>query len=176
VSVRPSLRPTSGPYQGAVVPLIPQKLVVDCQAPASRDGAGKRVSYGPSSAFDKNLTTAWRCNGSGRNRHLLFSFAAGTKVVQLGLVNGYAKVDPRTTEKRYGEYRRITAVTWTFPNGAAFEQQLRDGDESAQTIRIPTQLTRQLTLTIDKTTQPGQRTKTRDAVLISEVAIAGPQG
>jgi hypothetical protein len=48
------------------------------------------------------------------------------------VLNGYAKIDPTSGAKRYWEYRRITAVTWTFANGSTFEQSLQDGVTTPQ--------------------------------------------
>jgi hypothetical protein len=91
--------------------------------------------------------------------------------VEVGLVNGYAKVDPATRVKRYGEYRRITKVTWTFANGAAFQQSLEDGVTTMQKLSIPSQLGDRVTLTIEASTDPGSTARGRDAVVISEVVF-----
>jgi len=86
-------------------------------------------------------------------------------------VNGYAKVDPASGAKRYGEYRRITKVTWTFGNGTSFQQSLKDGVETMQKLSIPSQPGDHVTLTIEASTDPGSTARGRDAVVISEVAF-----
>ncbi|HEY5821423.1 MAG TPA: hypothetical protein VIT20_05580, partial [Propionibacteriaceae bacterium] len=104
---------------------------------------------------------------------VIFTFPADTTITELGLVNGYAKVDPASGAHRYGEYRRITKVTWTFPNGVTVPQTLTDGNESTQSVTVPDQQATQVVMTIDATTAPGSKEATRDAVLVSEVAFAG---
>jgi hypothetical protein len=120
------------------------------------------------------MNTAWRCNGNGVGQVVTFRFPAGTTVAQVGLVNGYAKVDPASGVQRYGEYRRITKVTWTFANGTAIQQSLNDGVETVQKLSIPPQSGDQVTLTIEATTEPGSTAGGRDAVLISEVVFGSP--
>ena len=69
-------------------------MTVGCQAPQSTDGAGDPVVYVPEQMSDGKMNTAWRCNGNGVGQVVTFGFPAGTTIAQVGLVNGYAKVDP----------------------------------------------------------------------------------
>jgi hypothetical protein len=157
-----------------VTSLTPTQVNVDCQAPQSTDGAGDVVVYLPEQMSDGRMNTAWRCNGNGVGQVITFGFPAGTKIVQVGLVNGYAKVDPGIGVQRYREYRRITTVTWTFADGTSFQQSLNDSVETVQKLSIPAQSGDQVTLTIDASTEPGSTARGRDAVLISEVVFEGP--
>jgi hypothetical protein len=151
--------------------LTPAQVKVGCQAPQTTDGAGNPVTYVPEQMYDGRANTAWRCNGDGVGQVVTFEFPAGATIVEVGLVNGYAKVDPATRVKRYGEYRRITKVTWTFANGAAFQQSLEDGVTTMQKLSIPSQLGDRVTLTIEASTDPGSTARGRDAVVISEVVF-----
>ncbi len=175
-AVSPGMGTTAGPYRGRVEPLEPERAVADCQAAPSIDGAGKTVRYDPELLLDGDRSTAWRCAGPGVGRSLVFLFPGESQVAELGLVNGYTKVDPSTAADRYGEYRRISEVTWTFPNGAAFQQQLTDGEQSPQTLQIPVQAADRVTLTITGSTRPGSTGESRDAVLISEASFGTPEG
>jgi hypothetical protein len=157
-----------------VTSFTPTQVNAGCQAPQSTDGAGDVVVYTPEQMSDGKMNTAWRCNGNGVGQVVTFGFPAGTTIAQVGLVNGYAKVDPASGVQRYGEYRRITAVTWTFANGTAFQQSLNDGVETVQKLSIPAQSGDQVTLTIEATTEPGSTAPARDAVLISEVVFGSP--
>ena len=157
-----------------VTSLTPTQVNAGCQAPQSTDGAGDVVVYTPEQMSDGRMNTAWRCNGNGVGQVVTFGFPAGTTIAQVGLVNGYAKVDPASGVPRYGEYRRITAVTWTFANGAAFQQSLNDGVEAIQKLSIPAQWGDQVTLTVEAATEPGSTARGRDAVLISEVVFGSP--
>jgi hypothetical protein len=159
---------------GQVASSTPTRVKVGCQAPRTTDGAGNPVSYMPEQMFDGNMNTAWRCNGNGTGQVVTFEFPAGTSIVEVGLVNGYAKVDPATGAQRYGEYRRITKATWTFANGTSFDQSLEDGVKTVQKLSIPSQPGDEVTLTIEASTSPGSNARGRDSVLISEVAFGSP--
>jgi hypothetical protein len=154
--------------------LTPAQVKVGCQAPQTTDGAGNPVTYVPEQMYDGRANTAWRCNGDGVGQVVTFEFPAGATIVEVGLVNGYAKVDPATGVKRYGEYRRITKVTWTFANGTSFQQSLKDGVTTMQKLSIPSQPGDHVTLTIEASTEPGSTARGRDAVVISEVVFGHP--
>jgi hypothetical protein len=189
VLLQPGLRPAaSGSTEptvenaGAAAPssavqvtsATPLRAKVGCQASQTTDGAGNPVYYAPEQMFDGKMSTAWRCNGNGTGQVVTFEFPTGTTIAEVGLVNGYAKVDPASGAKRYGEYRRITKATWTFANGTSFQQSLEDGVKTVQRLSIPSQPGDQVTLTIEASTSPGSNARGRDAVLISEVAFGSP--
>ena len=169
--VSPSATP---PYEGAVQPVTPVAVAADCQAPPATDDAGNPVTYLPPNMVDGNPNTAWRCDGDGLGHTITISLGADVSIAELGLINGYAKLDPKSSAHRYPEYRRITAVTWGFADGTTVQQTFVDGAETPQTLRIPAHTTSALTLTIDGSTAPGLTARTRDAVLISEITLAAP--
>jgi hypothetical protein len=166
--------PSGAQPSGQVAWLTPTQVSVGCQAPESTDGAGDPVAYVPEQMVDGSMNTAWRCNGNGVGQVVTFGFPAGTTIAEVGLVNGYAKVDPGTGVQRYREYRRIIQVTWTFANGAAFQLSLSDGVDTVQKLSIPPQSGDQVSLTIEASAEPGSTARGRDAVLISEVAFGSP--
>jgi hypothetical protein len=166
--------PSGAQHSGQPSSLTPSQVKASCEAPQSTDGAGNPVVYVPEQMSDGTPSTAWRCNGNGIGQVVTFGFAAGTTIAEVGLVNGYAKVDPATGVQRYGEYRRITKVTWAFANGTSFQQSLHDGVETVQKLRIPPQSGDQVTLTIEASTEPGSMANGRDAVLISEAVFGSP--
>jgi hypothetical protein len=173
-SVAEAAPPSGTQPSGQVAWLTPTQVSVGCQAPQSTDGAGDPVVYVPEQMVDGSMNTAWRCNGNGVGQVVTFEFPAGTTIAEVGLVNGYAKVDPGTGVERYREYRRIIQVTWTFANGAAFQQSLSDGVETVQKLSIPPQSGDQVSLTIEASAEPGSTARGRDAVVISEVAFGSP--
>jgi hypothetical protein len=140
-------------HSGPVASLTPTQVGADCQAPQSIDGAGQPVDYMPEQMSDGRMDTAWRCNGDGVGQVVTFSFPAGTTITEVGLVNGYAKVDPATGVKRYREFRRITKVTWTFANGTSFQQSLKDGVKTVQKLSVPPLPSDRVTLTIESSTE-----------------------
>lgn len=170
----PTVTPTPAPTRTPT----PLKLVsasAACVAPAAVDLAGNPVSYTPDKAIDGNPNTAWRCDGDGALQELRISVPAGYHITQVGLINGYAKVDSGID--RYPEYRRVITVQWTLPNGQVVEQQLADGVRTPQMLMIPTTLVQPgsttLTLRLMRSTPPGSGDATRNAVLISEVVVVG---
>ena len=138
-SVGPSAAPAppAGRYTGSVQALPVAGVRVACQAPDSVDAAGRRVRYSPELLTDGDPGTAWRCAGPGRGERVEFTLARGARVAQLGLLNGYAKVDPVTGDNRYGEYRRVRQVRWTFDDGSTVIQDLRDEVESVRPSGSP---------------------------------------
>jgi len=164
---------SEAPSADANAPVTPAEAAVSCQAPPATDDAGNKVSYAPDQMYDGDPGTAWRCNGSGSDQTIIFTFDGEVTLTEVSLVNGYTKVDPASRNDRYGEYRRVSEVRWTFPDGTAHEQKLRDGVEEPQTLEIPPTKAEEITLTIVKSTSPGSKLRTRNAVLISEVGFAG---
>ena len=154
--------------------VTPTQAKVGCQAPQTTDDAGNPVYYAPGQMFDAKPNTAWRCNGNGIGQVIIFTLPDKTTINKVGLVNGYAKVDPASGAKRYGEYRRITEVTWTFANGSTFEQSLQDGVTTLQKLGIPPQPGDTVTLTINASSRPGSTARGRNAVLISEITFSQP--
>jgi hypothetical protein len=154
--------------------VMPLQAKVGCQAPQTTDDAGHPVFYAPEQMFDARPNTAWRCNGNGNGQVIVFTLPDKTTISEVGLVNGYAKVDPASGAKRYGEYRRITKVTWSFANGSTFEQSLQDGETALQKLSIPPQSGDTVTLTINASSGPGSTARGRNAVLISEVSFSQP--
>lgn len=158
------------PYDGDVSAVTPASAATDCQAPPATDDAGNPVKYGPKLMFDGDKATAWRCDGAAEGERVTFTLPPGTSLGEVGLINGYTKVDPKTEADRYGEYRRITKVTWTLPDGSKHQQELADDEHKMQTLRVPAVEAGEVVLTIDAVTDPGQPEEpTRDAVLIPEV-------
>lgn len=157
------------PYRGAVSTVPVLGAEASCQSPDSVDAAGNPVGYAPRLAHDRDLTTAWRCNGAGRGERLTLELPAGTRVAEVGLVPGYAKTDPADGTDRYAQNNRITAVRWHFDDGSTHLQRM-DGDpddRSMRTLRVPVTRTGTVVLEIVRSA-PGPRT----TVAVSEVRVA----
>jgi hypothetical protein len=165
---------SGGSHQASGRSVTPTQVKVGCQAPQTTDDGGHPVYYAPGQMFDTKPNTAWRCNGNGIGQVISFTLPDQSTINEVGLVNGYSKVDPASGAKRYGEYRRITEVTWTFANGSTFEQSLQDGVTTLQKLSIPPQPGDTVTLTIKASSQPGSTARGRNAVLISEVSFSQP--
>ena len=133
------------------------------------DGAGNPTNYAAANVLDGDPTTAWRMDGDGTGAVLDFSFPQPVQLSAVGLVNGFAKVDPGDGTDRYPQGRRITHVTWTIGD-LSVPQDLADGVRDLQTIPIERRNATEVTLRIDAVTAPGD--PGYDRTVISDVRLA----
>jgi hypothetical protein len=110
-----------------------------CTAPQGVDAGGHKVSYTASKVYDGDMSTAWRCDGSGVGQKLTIDLPSTTGIGEVGLIPGYAKTDPTTGANRYAQNNRITRVRWTFSDGASLDQTLNGSPKlrDMQSVRIP---------------------------------------
>ncbi len=151
-----------------VVDLTPTGLSASSTAPDATDASGDVVTYSVQNTVDGDPTTAWRTPGSGVGETITFEFAEGPVVItEVGLIPGYAKVDPVDGTDRFFENRRIRAVEWAF-DGATTQGQAFSEDPTVQFTEIASVPTESITLTIMETTDG-----TRDYAPISEIVVRG---
>ncbi len=93
--------------------------------------------YPASNMADGDPATCWRMNGDGTGQALTISIPGDARITSVGLINGYAKVDPTTGDDRYRQERRITHVTWQVPDGTAVEQSLSPMNRSVPSVPVP---------------------------------------
>lgn len=167
----PTQSPVALPWAGQTAPLLASGVRATCTAPDALDADGNLVTYDVAQVLDDRPETAWRCNGEGTEQRLTFTFPAGSVLVGVGLVNGYAKA--RGTTSLYDQFRRISSVTWRLPDGSWFVQNLNDNDPGLQQLMVPPTLVEgQVTMTITASSAPGQPDDpTRNAVLVSQVSF-----
>jgi hypothetical protein len=158
-------------YDGAVQAVAVTGARATCQAGSSVDAAGNPISYEPAKAHDSDLSTAWRCGGSGRGQRLTLTLPEGTSVAEVGLVPGSAKTDPVSGVARYAQNNRITKVRWRFDDGSTFVQRMNGapGNRRMRTLRVPETQTRTVVLEILRS-----RSGPRNMVAVSEIRIAAP--
>ncbi|PRY17433.1 hypothetical protein CLV37_102396 [Kineococcus rhizosphaerae] len=174
-SPAPTPTPTPTPTASyAVGPVVPSGVQAPRTSPDSADAGGRTTSYAAANLLDQDPATAWRTEGNATGSTLTFSFAGTVRLTEVGLVNGFAKVDPYDGTDRYAQGRRITSVTWTFRTAAGplqVTQQLQDGDRGLQRLTVtPVEVT-SVDLTIDGVTSPGAGGRF-DRTAISDVAFA----
>ncbi|HEX4190372.1 MAG TPA: hypothetical protein VHZ06_05200 [Marmoricola sp.] len=159
----------SNAYSGPATAVTGLTMSATCTAPPGLDSAGHHVGYEASNATDGDTTTAWRCDGSGVGTTLTIKLPEQTKVVEVGLIPGYAKTDPTSGDDRYAENNRITDVRWTLADGVVVEQKLDPSptDRAVQLLRVPETSTSAITLQIIAV-----RHGSRDTTAISEVAVS----
>ena len=162
--------PAADPAAGTpvVIPILSAEASV--VAPDGTDDAGNAVSYSAGNVADGVLETAWRAPGDATGQSIRLTFAGPVRVTAVGLVPGYAKVDPVSGVDRFAQNRRVLGVDWSGADGPPVHQDLAD---RAQMQVVPLDVvTDSLTLVITATSAPGER----DFTAISEIQVMGVPG
>ena len=159
------------PYQGRVKAIGGVRATASCVSDPAVDSEHKLVRYDAEFIVDDKPETAWRCNGSGEGQQITLTLTHPSRIVGVGMINGYAKAFGDVD--LYPQYRRVRTVRWTMPDGTWFNQDFTDDDQDLQKVMIPPRTVKgDITLTIIATTQPGLLGEpTRDSVLISTVQL-----
>jgi hypothetical protein len=121
-------------------PVVPSLVEASCTARGSTDSRGNPVDFKPENTIDGDPASAWRCEGNGVGVTITYSLAAATRIVQVGAIPGYDRVDPFNGDDRFFENRRLIAANWICldPAGAAlatFAQTFAD-DRAMQTQNV----------------------------------------
>jgi len=156
---------TLPPTPGAV---RPAETSAACQAEDSEDARGNPVSFSPANLFDRDTGTAWRC-APAAELQLTLRFDAPTHLTSVGLINGYAKVDPETEIDRYIQNHRVRTATWTFADGSSVTQEFEDNNRSMQSMPVDV-TTDAVTLTITAH-YPNGGPGPRDFVAVAELEL-----
>ena len=154
-------------------PLMPGRLLRPLQTDASRsaepgvDAAGNEVTYDSDNVVDGRLDTAWRTPGHGRRQTVTLIFARDVRIRSIGLVPGYAKVDPADGTDRFFQNRRIRRVRYFFEDGTSVDARFAQRPE-LQFIDVDT-VSEYVVVEILRTTAPGDR----NFAAISEIEVFG---
>lgn len=106
--------PETAPPSSTPEPVELRPVTVEASATArpSVDGAGQPVSFEAANLVDGRPDTAWRVDGDGIGHTLTFRFDRTVHVQAIGLLPGYAKVDPVSGTDRFPQNRRVTEATY----------------------------------------------------------------
>jgi hypothetical protein len=137
-------------------------------APDNVDAAGNPVSYSAANMVDGDPQTAWRSPGDGRGETVTLSLPSAAHLTRVGLIPGYAKVDPSNGIDRFPENRRVREVRWRFDDGTTVEQRFSDSPSMQWTAVDAT--TSSVTIEL-LSSRPGD--PEHDYLPISEVSIVG---
>jgi len=141
----------------------------DQYAGPSVDDSGTTTSFEPANLTDGQPETAWRVAGDGTGSTITIGWDRQVAISSVGLINGYAKIDPSSGKDRYRQQRRVLAVTWTIGNQSV-RQTLTDNDPDLQSLELEKPLVGEdLELRIERVTRPGDR----DYTAISELSVIG---
>ncbi|MGY1711340.1 hypothetical protein ACI8AC_17725 [Geodermatophilus sp. SYSU D00758] len=101
----------------------------------------------------------------------MYEFAEPVTVTAVGLVPGYAKVDPADGTDRFAENRTVTAVSWHFGGGASHQQRIPAPQPDLTTSQLPAEVrTTRVVLEVAGTGNPAAQ---RDFTAISDVLVTG---
>ncbi len=146
-------------------------------APPSTDRDGNRVTFGAANMLDGDPRTCWRMPGDGTGEVLTFRFDEPVVLTEVGLVNGYAKID--APDDWYTANRRVRRVEWILDDGSGdgtvVPQDLTDTRE-LQMVEIGAVEVTTVELRIVEVTRPGRGRSGRDFTPISDVRLSGVPG
>lgn len=163
--------PVEAPDAGDVVELDEDiSAEVPAVAPPSRDSEGRPVRFRPANMWDGRPRTAWRMPGDGTGQTLTFDLGAEVVLTDVGLVNGYAKVDG--PNDWYDANRRIRKVQWEFDDGTRVTQDLTDV-RTLQPTEVGPVRTRTVLLHLIEVSAPAEGPGGRDFTAISEIRLLG---
>ncbi len=154
----------------AAVPLTYSSATASSTAADGVDLSGNPVTYAVGNIVDGDPETAWRTDGDGIGETITLQIAGGPVwVTEVGLIPGYAKVDPVDGTDRFVENRRVESAEWAFDGAITQGQAFDVNDRNLQSIPVEPVLTSRITITIMDTTDDGGR----DFTPISEIVVRG---
>ncbi|HVL85160.1 MAG TPA: hypothetical protein VM367_12860 [Pseudonocardia sp.] len=172
--------PDSGPSPDDTVPdagpPVIASVTATCVSPPSRDAGGVPVGYTPEMAVDGRADTAWRCDGSGVGQVLDLTLAGPSRIRSVGLLPGYAKIDPVDGTDRYLQNGRVAEVRYEFGGGASVTQTFDTGPDGRVVQELPVEeiVTDRLRVVVLRSV-PGEQVGTQaavDRVAVSEIVVS----
>ncbi len=158
----------AGEQASEPVDLAVSEVEVPASAAAGVDACGNQVSYDGDLMVDGVSGTTWRIDGDATGRRLTFLLDGPHEVREVGLIPGYAKVDPCDGVDRFVQNRRVTEVTWSFDDGTSVAQTLTERPEM-QSLAVEPTTTSTIVLRIDGVTADPER----DFTAVSEISLRG---
>ncbi|WP_162605367.1 discoidin domain-containing protein [Jiangella ureilytica] len=144
-------------------------LEVPGTAPDGVDSSGNEVGYAAANLVDGDPSTAWRVEGDASDEEIVLTLPSARTVTEVGIVNGYAKIDDDSGDRRYGQNRRVLAVTWIFDDGTEASFDLEETPElQTFTLDAPVETTT-VRVRLDEVSDPGGR----DFTAVGELSLLG---
>ncbi len=157
------------PWDGPVGRVRVESVDASCFESDSKSGNPKAESA-PGNVLDDNEDTAWVCKGRVVGQTLRFLLPPGTRLAEVGVVNGDMRQSKGAERSRpgYAKHARVLEVKWVLPNGDFFTQEMSDNTYSTQRLRIPiTVIDGPIIMQIVRVTEDGER-----EIVIPEVTFA----
>jgi hypothetical protein len=166
----PETTDTSGSSSGSQSSpeaLEPTSVEASSVAPPSIDAGGNEVTFDAENVVDGDDATAWRTAGNGVGESLVLNYDYTVHVTEVGLIPGYAKVDPVDNTDRFQQNRRVRVARFSFSDGSSVDVRFHD-EPTKQTLQVVHD-TDSVTIEILATTSNPER----DYTAISEVLVYG---
>jgi hypothetical protein len=151
----------------AQVDLEVADVVAPTDAPDGVDACGTPTIFHASNLVDGLVDTAWRTPGDATGSSITLSLGGAHRVRTLGIVSGYAKVDPCDGTDRFAQNRRPTSVTWRFDDGSEVVQPLDDAPD-LQTVAVDV-----TTSSVEVVMGAVSADPVRDFTAVSEIVVRG---
>jgi hypothetical protein len=151
----------------AQVDLAVADVVAPADAPDGVDACGTPTIFHASNLVDGLVDTAWRTPGDATGSSITLSLGGAHRVRTLGIVSGYAKVDPCDGTDRFAQNRRPTSVTWRFDDGSEVVQPLDDAPD-LQTVAVDV-----TTSSVEVVMGAVSADPVRDFTAVSEIVVRG---
>jgi hypothetical protein len=132
------------------------------------------VTFQPRNMLDQEPNTAWRTKGDGLGERVTIVLDGPHRVTELGLIPGYAKVDPCTGDKRFPQNRTISQVMLRFDDGTSVTAEFKPRPD-LQPIELDVE-TQTIIIEILRTAPPTARPPTENLggnTAISEIEVYG---
>ena len=163
----PASETTAPPSDPQPVRLRPAEVEASATARPSVDGAGQPVTFEAANTVDGRPDTAWRVDGDGVGQTLTFRFDRTVHVQAIGLLPGYAKVDPVSGTDRFPQNRRVTTATYHLDGSPPVAVRFSDAPD-LQWLQVDAETTA-VVVEITGSTEAAER----DYTAISEVQFTG---
>ena len=158
---------TTPPSDPEPVRLRPAQVEASATAEPSVDGAGQPVGFETANLVDGRPDTAWRVDGDGIGHTLSFRFDRTVHLQAIGLLPGYAKVDPASGTDRFSQNRRVTTATYHFDSSPPVAVRFSDAPD-LQWLKVDA-TTSAVVVEITGSTEAAER----DYTAVAEVQFTG---
>jgi hypothetical protein len=147
-----------------------------CEREPAQDAAGNEVDYRPDYTVDGDDQTGWQCRGDGAGETLELDLGGTATITGVGLIPGYAKLDPHDDREWYPLFRRLTEVRWHFDTGDPITQELDpDPDRrDLQILELP-EPRESSTLTLEIVSSTAGETADRSVIAVSDIEVLAAQ-
>jgi hypothetical protein len=147
-----------------------ERIVARKPTAAATNACGQVDTFDTAFLQDGDFSTAWRVKGAGVGQKLQLRLSAPTRITQVGLVPGWAKVDGCDGSDLFRQNRTVAKVRWFFDGGNYVDQDLSPAPD-LQTTAVDI-VTRNVILQILATNAPNGF----DMTPISEIRLGGLPG